>query len=86
MRKANYPKEGFYSFRSKTNPDELPFVVFLAEGLKIEDCYDEITEEEYIAIVEERDKRRKEDQMQVISEEDRKEMLNNGRKNRKQSR
>ena len=56
MRIANYPKDGFYAFRSKANPDEVPLVVFLAEGLKIEDYYEEITEEEYTAIVAEQKK------------------------------
>lgn len=56
MRKANYPSEGFYAFRSKENPSETPLVVFLAKGLKIEDYYDEITKEEYTSIVEERER------------------------------
>ena len=56
MRKANYPSEGFHAFRSKANPSEVPLVVFLAKGLKIEDYYDEITKEEYTSIVEERER------------------------------
>lgn len=56
MRIANYPREGFYAFRSKANPNEVPLVVWLAEGLRIEDYYDEITEEEYTAIVAERER------------------------------
>lgn len=60
MRIANYPHEGFYAFRSKTNPDDIPLVVWLAEGLNIEEHYDEITEEEYAKIVEEQDKIRRE--------------------------
>lgn len=56
MRKANYPNDGFYAFRSKTNPDEIPLVVFLAEGLDIKDHYDEITEKEYTAIVAEQER------------------------------
>ena len=51
-REASYPKKG-YAFRSKANPNDCPFVVYLAEGLKIEDCYTEIAEEEYNAIQEE---------------------------------
>lgn len=56
MRIANYPHDGFYAFRSKANPNEVPFVVFLEDGLKIEDYYDEITEAEYAAIVAEQKK------------------------------
>ena len=50
MREAKRPKEGFYAFRSKENPDECPFVVYPATGTKVEDFYDEITEAEYEAI------------------------------------
>ena len=53
MRKANYPHEGFYAFQSKENPTECPLVVFMAEGLNVEDFYTEITEEQYAAIQEE---------------------------------
>ena len=55
MRIANYPHEGFYAFRSKSNPDETPLVVWLAEGLVLEDHYDEITEEEYSEIAAEKE-------------------------------
>lgn len=50
MREPTYPKEGFFAFRSKTNPDECPVAVYLEVGLNIEDLYDQITEEEYNAI------------------------------------
>ena len=50
MRTVTYPKEGFFAFQSKTNPDECPLMVYLAKGLKIEDFYNEITEDEYNAI------------------------------------
>lgn len=53
MRKATKPKKGFYAFRSKINPDECPFEVYIADGAAIEDYYDEITEAEYNTIIEE---------------------------------
>lgn len=61
MRIANYPHEGFYAFRSKSKPDETPFVVWLAEGLVLEDHYDEITEEEYKVIQQEIEEKRREE-------------------------
>lgn len=47
MREAKRPKEGFYAFRSKEDPDDCSFVVYPAVGMKVEDFYDEITEAEY---------------------------------------
>lgn len=61
MRTASYPHEGFYAFRSKLNPSETPIVVWLAEGLLIEDHYDEITEEEYKVIQQEIEEKRRQE-------------------------
>ncbi len=58
MRKATYPKEGFFAFRSKEKPDDCYKVIYLAEGLVIEDHYDMITEEEYNTIQQEIEKKR----------------------------
>lgn len=66
MRIATYPHEGFYAFRSKSNPDELPLVVWLAEGLNIEDHYDEITEEEYKVIRQEIEKKRRQEMEAIL--------------------
>ena len=59
MRTANYPNEGFYAFRSKANPNDVPLVVFIEDGLEIKDYYDEITEEEYAEIVKEQEATRR---------------------------
>lgn len=50
MRKAETPKNGF-AFRSKENPNECPFEVYVEEGKRIEDLYDEITDAEYDEIL-----------------------------------
>lgn len=65
MRKAETPKKGF-AFRSKVNPYECPFEVYVEEGKQIEDLYDEITEAEYNAIQAEIEAKAREEMGMVI--------------------
>lgn len=53
MREAKYPKKG-YRFKHKENDDSYPLVLFLGEGVSIDD-YEQITEAEYGAIRKEGD-------------------------------
>ena len=49
MRKANYPTNG-HIFRNKSNTDLFSRTLYLADGETIDE-WEEITEEEYAAIV-----------------------------------
>ena len=53
MREAKYPKEG-YRFKHKEREDSYPLVLFLGEGVSLDD-YEQITEGEYEAIRKEGD-------------------------------
>lgn len=49
MREAIYPKEG-YRFKHKEHEGSYPLVLFLGEGVSLDD-YDQITEAEYEVIL-----------------------------------